>query len=188
MTLERADEMTARLHATLPAFFDFLGDSLLPAQRDIYERILASSFTARATRRLVDLDRVTLVHGDVHSGNVLLPHRPEDGVKLVDWQLWDIGNPAFDLAFFMALHWSPPLRAAWELPLLRSYHQRLLSAGIRDYTWQDLFDDYRRAVVTMVLIPIGQFRRRNPAGTIWFGMQDATAAYQDLHCEDVLDC
>jgi hypothetical protein len=41
--------------------------------------------------------------------------------------------------------------------------------------------------MTMTLIPIGQFRRQSPAGIIWFGLQDSTAAFMDLHCEELCD-
>ena len=38
-------------------------------------------------------------------------------VILIDWQLWDINVGAIDLAFLMALHWSPQRRALLEKAL-----------------------------------------------------------------------
>ena len=187
MTADRATTQTQRLIATLPAFFDYLGDAFLPKQRAIYKRIVDSTHLERAYQRLIALDRVTLVHGDVHTGNVMLPREQGGDVKLIDWQLWDIGTGAHDLAFLIALHWSRDRRALLERPLLERYHAKLLGAGVRRYPWADFFDDYRRAVATMVLIPIGQFRRKMPNGVIWFGLQDATAAFEDLDCEEVLE-
>ncbi len=176
-----------RLHDTVPGFFDYLGDALLPDQRAAYERILASSFIADGYKRLVDLDRLTLVHGDAHTGNLMLPRDEADGsVMLVDWQLWHIGVAAEDLAFLMALHWPSSRRDILERPLLELYHRRLTRNGA-DYSWPALWDDYRRAVITCFLIPIGQFRRGLPAGVVWFGLQDAFAAYSDLNCEELLN-
>jgi hypothetical protein len=107
-------------------------------------------------------------------------------VILVDWQLWDIYLATFDLAFLMALHWSPQRRALLEQPLLRHYHATLLAQGVAGYTWDDLWRDYRQAVIIMALIPIGQFRRNSPAGVVWFGLQDSMAAFEDLHCAELL--
>jgi aminoglycoside phosphotransferase (APT) family kinase protein len=185
-TQEADDQSRARFAATLPAFLDYLGDGLLPQHKRHHERVLASGWWERASRRLISLDRVTLSHGDAHTGNFMLPHDTEHGqVAMIDWQLWGIDMATIDLAFLMALHWSPARRAVLEVPLLRRYHQQLSANGV-DYPWESLWDDYREAVITMTLIPVGQFRRKSPAGVIWFGLQDSLAAFDDLHCEDLL--
>lgn len=185
-TQEEDDQSRARFEKTLPDFLDYLGDGLLPQHKGHYERVLASSWWERAAKRLINLDRVTLTHGDAHTGNLMLPHDIEAGrVALIDWHLWGIDMAAMDLAFLMALHWSPARRAVLEVPLLRRYHQQLTANGV-DYSWEALWDDYRQAVVTMTLIPVGQFRRKSPAGVIWFGLQDSLAAFDDLHCEEIL--
>ena len=187
MTSDRARQEADRLVQTLPAFYDFLGDTLLPEQRRVYEGIVSSSFLRSSFDRHIRLAGVTLIHGDVHTGNIMLPRNPAcDDVKLIDWQLWGVGVAALDLAFLM-LHWSTERRAALERPLLERYHTALLSHGVGGYTWQDCYDDYRRAVITMVLVPIGQFRRGLPSGVIWFGLQDATAAFRDLRCAELLE-
>jgi hypothetical protein len=183
----RAATTTRRLVGTLPMFMDYLGDSLLPQQRRAFEQILASDFLPRLAHRLQELRDVTLIHGDAHTGNLMLPHDLAHGrVILVDWQLWDIYLATFDLAFLMALHWSPQRRALLEQPLLRHYHATLLAQGVAGYTWDDLWRDYRQAVIIMALIPIGQFRRNSPAGVVWFGLQDSMAAFEDLHCAELL--
>lgn len=183
----RAETTVRRLQETLPRFMDYLGDGLLPQQRRAYEQIMASGFLQRLTERLQALQNVTLIHGDAHTGNLMLPHDLQHGrVILVDWQLWDIHLAAIDLAFLMALHWSPQRRALLEEPLLRHYHAALLAQGVAGYTWGDLWRDYRQAVIVMALIPIGQFRRNSPAGVVWFGLQDSMAAFEDLHCAELL--
>ena len=61
-----------------------------------------------------------------------------------------------------------------------------MAHGVTNYSWDDLWRDYREAAVIMTLIPIGQFRRNMPAGVIWFGLQDSMAAFQDLNCAELL--
>ncbi len=183
----KAAEIRRRLEDTLPTFIDYLGDALLPTQRKAYEQIMASPFWARRVERLCSLQGVTLIHGDAHTGNFMLPHdTARHKVMLIDWHLCDINTAAIDLAFLMALHWSPQRRAVLERPLVRHYYGNLMAHGVTNYSWDDLWRDYREAVIIMTLIPIGQFRRNMPAGVIWFGLQDSMAAFQDLNCAELL--
>ena len=176
-----------RLYDSVPAFMDFLGDSLVPAQRAIYEQILASDILARYDQRYQAMDRVTLNHGDTHAANFMLPHDTANGQAIIiDWQLWGIGVAANDLAYMMAHRWSAQRRAALEEPLLRHYHAQLRQHGVSSYTWDELWQDYRESAAISVLIPIGQVRRQQHPGVIWMGMEYSMAAFQDLGCAALL--
>lgn len=181
-TWDEAAATRKRLELSFPEFCDHLGDALLPAQRDLYVRLIGSSLLETLSRRIIERDRVSLVHGDAHTGNMMLPRAAGGAVMLIDWQRWAIDVPMLDLAFLIAPHWPAPLRAARERPLVRLYHQTLLASGITGYDWQQCWDDYRREVMICLLIPIGQHRRGGPDGMIWFGMQSAAAAVADLDC------
>ena len=186
LTQEAADASHQRLQNSFHTFADYLGDALLPHQRATYERILGSSFLDRLTQRLIARRDVTLTHGDAHTGNMMLPRFAADPMTLIDWHLWGIDLAAFDLAFMIALHWPPDRRALMEKPLLRLYHQELVECGVKDYGWDQFWDDYRTEVIITMLIPIGQHRRDAPGGVVWFGLQDASAAVEDLDCLDLL--
>lgn len=182
-----ADASLKRLEATFPKYLDYLGDALLPAQRLAYERIFASAFLPRRAERLITQNTVTLIHGDAHTNNLLLPHDDQRGqVVLIDWHRWGIDVPLYDLAFLIALHWSAERRAALEQPLLRHYHAHLLQQGVTDYSWEECWRDYGENVIVVTLIPIGQFRRQMPAGVIWYGMENSVAAFNDLACVELL--
>jgi aminoglycoside phosphotransferase (APT) family kinase protein len=185
-TAEQSTASEKRLHETFPQFVDYLGDALLPAQRHMYEKILRSDLLKRLSRRLIEQHNVTLVHGDVHTGNVMLPKSAQDSIVLIDWHRWSIDLGAFDLAFMIALHWSPARRETFEKPLLRRYYETLHEQGVSDYSWDDCWDDYRSEVLVTMLIPIGQFRRGSPPGVIWFGLQDSWAAAEGLNCQELL--
>jgi thiamine kinase-like enzyme len=176
-----------RLQTSFAPFLDYLNDALLPGQRTAYEQILASSFLHRRSARLQAQRMVTLIHGDAHTNNVMLPRDPMHGrAILIDWHLWGIDVPLHDLAFLMALHWSAERRRALEQPLVRSYYDQLLQQGVAGYTWDDCWTDYRESVIVMTLIPIGQFRRQMPAGVVWYGMEQSVAAFNDLACAELL--
>lgn len=182
-----AEASLRRLEATFPKYMDYIGDALLPTQRLAYERIFASSFLPRRAKRLITQNTVTLIHGDAHTNNLLLPHDGQNGqVVLIDWQRWGIDVPLYDLAFLIALHWSAERRTALEQSLLRHYHHHLLQHGVTGYSWEDCWRDYGENVIVMTLIPIGQFRRQMPAGVIWYGMENSVAAFNDLACAELL--
>lgn len=128
---------------------------------------------------------LTIVHGDAHTGNFLLP--ADDGpVVLIDWQRWDINIATNDLAFLMACQWTPPRRAALERELVEHYYRCLVENGVTDYSWPNCWRDYRESVILSTLIPIGQFRRQQHPSTYWFGAEFSTAAFVDLCCGELL--
>lgn len=133
------------------------------------------------------LAAVTLTHGDAHPWSFMLPRTPEAGhVMVIDWQLWEINVPTDDLAYFMAFWWAPGRRAALERPLLETYHRHLLDYGVQNYDWDACWRDYRESVAYTTLIPIGQFRRKVNLSVLWSGLENSTAAFQDLSCADLL--
>jgi aminoglycoside phosphotransferase (APT) family kinase protein len=187
LTPAEADASRERLEASVPHFMDYLGDAFLPAQRTAYERILASSFLQRRAQRLLTQQTVTLIHGDAHTNNLMLPYDQAHGQAiLIDWHRWSIDVPLYDLAFSIALHWSAERRAVLEQSLIRHYYEQLIALGVRGYTWDECWNDYRETVIVMTLIPIGQFRRKMPTGVIWYGMEQSVAAFNDLACEELL--
>ena len=83
----------------------------------------------------------------------------------------------------MALHWYPSRRRELEVPLLRHYHNEL---GRTDYSFDDLWLDYRRCVVRNLTIPIIFWSRGMKLEVWWHRLECAMAAYRDLGCEELL--
>lgn len=183
-TQSEVDGSTARLYASVPHFMDVLGEVLLPNQRAAYERILGSNFLKRRGERLLSRHNLSLIHGDAHTNNIMLP-RAEGQAMLIDWHRWAIEVPLFDLAFLIALHWTAERRAALEQPLIRRYHGCLQQHGVSNYSWEMCWNDYREMVTTVALIPIGQLRRGMPMGVVWYGLEQSIAAFNDLGCDEL---
>jgi hypothetical protein len=183
----RAAATRLRLEATLPGFLDFLGDALLPGQRQVYQAVLASPILLRREERLRRMEAITLVHGDAHAWSFMLPRDMGSGrVMIIDWHLWEIAAPTDDLAYFIAFWWAPGRRAALERPLLETYHRHLLAHGVEGYTWDACWRDYRESVAITTLTPIGQYRRKVNPAVMWSGLENSIAAFHDLSCADVL--
>jgi len=183
-TTESLTAMVRGIARHLPAFIDALGDTLSAEQARVLERVFGSSLAPWL--RLTDPRALTVAHGDAHTWNFLFPRAGSGPAFLIDWQLWHVDVGARDLAFFMALHWEPERRRELEQPLLRHYHRRLLECGVGQYSFDDLWLDYRRCAVRNLTIPILFWRRGMPAES-WRGrLECAMASYDDLDCKELL--
>ena len=168
-------------------FRDLVGDRWSAQRWQIYEAVLAN--WPRLLGRLVDQPNLTLIHGDAHAWNCLLPNQPGlDPAYLIDLCTCRVRPPANDLAYMMALMWFGDVRARWERPLLERYHDGLLSAGIERYSWDDFLRDYQFAVIVHLFTPVFQAASDTIAPTTWwYSLERICAAYQDLECEQLLD-
>ena len=185
--LHTSDSLTSMLQGItvhLPAFFDAYGDVLTAEARLIYERVFGSSL--QPWMRLTETRALTIIHGDAHTWNFLFPRFGDGPAFLIDWQLWHVDLGARDLAFFMALHWYPSRRREFEQPLLHYYHDGLLLRGVENYSFDELWLDYRRCVVRNLTIPILFWSRGMKPEGWWHRLECALAAYRDLACDELV--
>lgn len=162
----------------LPGFIGALGAGLPAADRMVLEAVFSSSLAPWL--RLLDHRALTVAHGDAHTLNFLFPRSGTGLPYLIDWQTWHLDVGARDLAYMIALHWDPAARKELELPLLRIYHQRLVSKGITGYPFEDLWLDYRRCVVRNLTFPIILWARGLPVNAWRHRLDCALAAYRSL--------
>jgi hypothetical protein len=188
LDLAAVDEIVRLLESGLASMTEYLGDALSTHRRTIYERAL--SFMAGFwARRLTATDRNTLIHGDAHLWNFLHPKDADNGrAYLIDLGTSNrIRPPTNDLAYMMALQWYPERRALMEARLLKCYHDRLVSLGVKDYGWDDCLLDYRFSVVTHLFTPVFQCAGKQVPATVWWHNLDRIfQAYEDLHCDELL--
>jgi thiamine kinase-like enzyme len=181
-------ELIAQLKDALSGFIDFLGDRLSPLRRRAYENAIA--FVARFWgHRLTSVKRNTLIHGDAHHWNFLHPKETKRGrALLIDLATSNrIRPPTNDLAYMMALQWFPERRAIMERSLLRHYHAALLSRGVKDYSWEDCWLDYRYSVITQLFTPVLQWAGKQiPTIVWWLNFERISEAYKDLGCDELV--
>jgi hypothetical protein len=182
-TVARTYAQTQQLYGR---FRDLVGDAVSAERLAVYEAVLPA-WPALAAR-LVGRDRLTLIHGDAHAWNCLFPRNPDrHPAYLVDLSTCRIRTPANDLAYMMAVMWFPDLRRRWELPMLRRYHDRLVAAGVSGYAWEDLWWDYRFAVIIHLFTPVLQAAGGEvPPSTWWYNLERVHAAFEDLDCRALL--
>jgi aminoglycoside phosphotransferase (APT) family kinase protein len=86
----------------------------------------------------------TVTHGDYRLDNLLIGD--ENGtptITVVDWQTVGIGCGALDVAYFIGAGLLPEVRRKHERDLVRRYHEALQAGGVRDYSFDQLWEDYR---------------------------------------------
>ena len=134
----------------------------------------------------------TLIHGDVNAGNVFVPINDDRPLYIVDRQPFDWSLTTwlgvYDLAYAIIPRWPVQLRRQGEEPLLRHYHAQLRANGVTDYSWAQLWDDYRLCAVINVYVAIEWSRGGVSEQTlpIWLPMlQKAMVAFDDLGCTEL---
>lgn len=143
-------------------------------------------------RRAEDDNGFTLIHGDVGAGNVLVPRDGDRPIYIIDRQPFDWSLTTwlgvYDLAYAIVLDWEIETRRRLEIPVLRQYHAHLVQNGVRNYSWQQLLDDYRLCVAMGVYIATEYCRGSiNEAWRpVWTRMlRRALTACDDLACREL---
>lgn len=183
-THESLTSMVQGVAAHLPAFMDAFGAALTFEARNTYERVFSS--TLNPWLRLTDQHALTIIHGDAHTWNFLFPRSGEGAAFVFDWQLWHVDVGARDLAYLIALDWYPSRRRELEHSLLRHYHEVLMTHGVTNYSFDELWLDYRRGAVRNLTMPIIFWNQGMALERWWYRLECALAAYRDLECEELL--
>lgn len=102
----------------------------------LMEMLQDSTALSTGLTDLVDQWRAeTLVHGDIRADNVLVGGSAADDLRLVDWELWHVGDPAQDLAgLFEVIVDATMGHALADIDTAGTIMQATCHAVWRDYT------------------------------------------------------
>ena len=107
-------------------------------------------------QRTQDSNGFTLIHGDAGSANILVPRVGDRPIYIIDRQPfnWSLTTwlGVYDLAYAIVLDWETEIRRQYEIPILKHYHEHLIKNGVKNYSWDKLYDDYRLCVAMCVYI------------------------------------
>lgn len=134
----------------------------------------------------------TLLHQDFRCDNMFFA--AEDGqsdIVVLDWQGIGRGPGAYDLAYLLGGSLPIDDRREHEERIVGDYHDRLVDHGVTDYSFDDLWADYRLshmvntsvAVLTGGTMDLANERGRHLVGTL--GQRHFTAVL-DLHSVDLI--
>jgi hypothetical protein len=132
----------------------------------------------------------TLTHGDLRLDNIFFANISGD-FAVVDWQICFRNGGAFDLAYFLSQSLPVSDRRAHEHHLVDMYHRELCASGVDDYPIDDLWRDYRRAVLFCFCYPMtsaGQLDLVNERAMtlVRTMMERAVAAIDDLDATELI--
>jgi Ecdysteroid kinase-like family len=180
------ERQLAGLAKEVATFADRLGDRLSTERRRIYERFVAAA--PRLCERYRTHRHMTIIHGDAHVWNALVPRDPAlSDVRLIDWDAWRIDTATDDLAYMIAVHWFPDWRHRYEGESLRRYHDALTAGGVRGYSFDALCDDYRLSVLWQIATPMWQANHGLGSWIWWHHLDRIMSAVHDLGCLELLD-
>ncbi len=94
----------------------------------------------------------TYQHCDFRPDNMLFGG-PDGRIAVVDWQTGGFLGSGMDLAYFLSGCFDRDTRRQHELALMQRYYDELLANGVRDYSFDQLRDDYRH--YTFAVITVG---------------------------------
>jgi len=86
---------------------------------------------------------LTLVHGDTHLENIFFGQQFEGGAVFIDFGLTGIGAPLSDVSELLGTGMRPKVRRKHELEIVRHYHRCLLEYGVKDFSWEQCWADYK---------------------------------------------
>jgi len=139
--------------------------------------------------RAGDMNGFTIIHGDVGAGNVLVPRQGDRPIYIIDRQPfnWSLTTwlGVYDLSYAIVLDWEVETRRRYEMPILERYLEHLIKNGVQNYTWEQLYKDYRLCAVMGTYIATEYCRGgiNEKWVHVWLPMlQRALTACDDLDC------
>lgn len=175
---------------SLEPFLQNFGDRLTGPQRE-----MAVNFLHRMNPMQDHFVKApyTLCHGDLRLDNVFWGS-PDNtsAVTLLDWQIAIKARGTYDIGYFMSQSVDPEIRAACEEDLLREYVRALAAQGVKDYSFDQAWDDYRLTTMFCFTYPVtscgsidlGNERGVQLATTM---LKRSLSAIETLRAHEVLD-
>ena len=187
---DNATNMALGCEAGWPQLQEFFGEFVPDNIEAMRERYLAAIPTLQAK---LDQHPKTLIHGDFRMDNMLFGQAPEhDALLVVDFQGPLKGNGIHDVAYLLSHSAKTDVRREHERDLIERYANGLITAGIKHYSVEKAWNDYRVGVLyswTVAVVIAGTMDPANDRGFAWMSkmVERNGLAINDLNCLDLLD-
>lgn len=187
---DNATNMALGCEAGWPQLQEIFGEFVPDNIEAMRERYLAAIPTLQAK---LDQQPKTLIHGDFRMDNMLFGQAPEhDALLVVDFQGPLKGNGIHDVAYLLSHSAKTDVRREHERDLIERYANGLITAGIKHYSVEKAWNDYRVGVLyswTVAVVIAGTMDPANDRGFAWMSkmVERNGLAINDLNCLDLLD-
>lgn len=154
-------------------------EKLLRTVFSIYPQIATERFKRK---------NITLVHNDAHVQNFSFPKDSENQKSkaiLFDWDFWGSGIGCQDLVSMIGFWQYPDYRHLIEKDLIKHYFNLLLKYGVKTYSWDECWYDYKLSA----LLNLYRIIRRWTVNikNWWFDLERILLVIRDLNCMELLE-
>ncbi len=107
---------------------------------------------ARAGRK----QHLCVNHGDAALWNFVMDKLDPSIVKLIDFQMWCVNPPAWDIGYMIFLLWPTEFRARFGSEIIESYLNELEARGV-PYGEAEFFEDLRICIVGLITLNMANY-------------------------------
>lgn len=166
----------------IPKVWNGLRNSIEADKLDYFQdaiRFMKRRYVPLIEERFHTGKNITVIHGDLHPGNIFISKSPGSFVKMIDMEAVRVGFCTEDLAMLLALHIEPDQERV--KPLL-DYYYECLCWNVKGYSYEMFMDDYRISVAEAMFFPV----RLINCGICDFVMRDrAIRAYESFVADHI---
>lgn len=168
-------------------------DIFIEIYKDLFEPEHIATYNKYKDIFYINIDRylaeknLTLQHRDPHFWNFMYPKNQQGNVYLIDWDSYRIDVPTHDIAYFIAVHFSREERSKYEDKILEYYHEQLLLKGVQDYSFDNLYKDYKTSVVSMIFLSSFKESIGIPQKVWHWQFENIIDAIEDLNCFELVE-
>ena len=140
--IAKTEMLFGAVEPMIDTFAERFGPRLAPAHVDLARALVPKA--AGSAKRLWQPPFV-IAHGDYRLDNMMFG---DDGsaappLTVIDWQAVRSGPPLLDAAIFLGSCMTVEERHANQERLLRDYHARIVDAGVKDFSYDDVLQSLR---------------------------------------------
>jgi hypothetical protein len=175
----RRPALFERIRTAAAGFLDRYAEQLDPATRTTVEK-----YWPIYIKLLCDADMAsTLRHSDYRLDNLLFDVGGDSGqMAVLDWGGINFGSGLMDLATFIGQSLTAEERNASEERLVKYYYDQILAQGVRGYSWNQCWLDYRRSAFAGMSLSVSSsmwVERSERADRLFMDMARKTARQID---------
>jgi len=173
---------------TLRRFLKFLGDRISDKRKELFKTVF--SLYPQSAYERIKKENITLIHNDAHFWNFFYPkdiENEKNKALLIDWQGWSIGVGGRDLAYMIGFNLFPDYRHLIEKDLIKRYHNDLLKFGVKNYSWDDCWYDYRLGALLNLYRIVSWWSINLPPSLWWPTLEISILTLEDLNCMELLE-
>ncbi|MBK1812255.1 helix-turn-helix domain-containing protein [Clostridium sp. YIM B02505] len=138
----------------IPKVWDVHKNNIAAEKLNLFQdaiKLLKQEYLTYVDTRFHSEKNITIIHGDMHPGNIFLSKSNNNEVKFIDLEAVRVGLCTEDLAMLLALHIEPDKKYAKQLI---DYYYNCLCENIKEYPYETFIKDYKISIMENMFFAI----------------------------------